>query len=106
MGKQAKSSGIRGDHPPKAGKKKSYTEPPAPNPEKKAARLNGNQQFTAKQFPQPLPAEKGSWDAAMDALCAHFRVRRIRPQQSGDNGIRYDESRKHLIYPPNRKEEN
>ena len=105
MGKQEKSSGIRGDKPPKAGKKKSYQAPPPPNPEKRGAREQGMQQFTAKEFPQPLPAEKGSWDAAMDLLCSHFRVRRIRNNQDRDNGIRYDPTRKHLIYPPNRKEE-
>lgn len=105
MGKNAKSSGVRGDHPPKAGKKKSYIPPPAPNPENRGAREQGMQQFTAKQFPAPLPSEKGSWDAAMDALCAHFRVKRIRNNQDKDIGIRYDSDRKHLIYPPNRREE-
>lgn len=81
-----------------------YKPPPAPNPEKLAAREQGEQQFTAKEFPAPMPSTKGSWDAAMDALCRAFRVKRIRPLPSNDVGVRWDAARKHLIYPPNRRE--
>jgi hypothetical protein len=84
----------------KAGKKSgSYTEPPAPSSEKAAASEQGRQQFTAKEFPKPLPAQKGTWEAAMDTLCAHFNVRRIRTRQD-DNGMRFDENRKQWVYPP------
>lgn len=84
----------------KAGKKSgSYVEPPTPSSEKAAGTEQGRQQFTAKQWPQPLPARKGSWEHAMDGLCAAYGVRRIRTRNE-DNGMRFDESRQQWVYPP------
>lgn len=83
----------------RAGRKHSYVDPPSPSTEKTAAREQGRQQFTAKSWPQPLPARKGSWDFAMDTLCAHFGVKRIRSRNE-DNGHRYDPTRKQFVYPP------
>lgn len=88
----------------KAGKKSgAYIAPPAANSDNRAAKEQGQSQFTAKQFPAPLPAVKGSWDAAMDALCRHYGVKRVRRNQVQDNGYRWDTKRKQVIAPPNRR---
>lgn len=97
MGKPAKGSSSNTST--RAGKKHSYTEPPAPSTENAAAREQGRAQFTAKVWPQPLPARKGSWDFAMDTLCAHFGVKRIR-SRNDDNGMRWDIARQQWVYPP------
>lgn len=97
MGKPAKGSSSSTST--RAGKKHSYTEPAAPSAEKAAGREQGCQQFTAKVWPQPLPSQKGTWEAAMDSLCAAYGVRRIRTR-SEDQGMRWDDNRKQWIYPP------
>lgn len=83
----------------KNGKKHRYTEPQPVNLEKQRLSELGRQQFTAKEFPRQLPAQKGTWESAMDTLCAHFGVKRIRTRQD-DNGMRFDESRGQWVYPP------
>lgn len=84
----------------KAGKKHgAYTEPLPRSSENAAATEQGRQQFTAKEFPRPLPAQKGTWEHAMDGLCAAFGVKRIRTRQD-DNGMRWDPTRKQWVYPP------
>ena len=84
----------------KAGKKHGqYIEPPASSSEKAAAREQGRKQFTAKEFPRPLPVQKGTWEFALDSLCAHFGVKRIRTRQD-DNGMRWDPTRSQWVYPP------
>lgn len=90
----------------KAGKKAgAYVAPQPINKDKQDARLLGEVQFTAKQFPQPLPSNPTGWDSAMDSLCLHFGVRRIRRNQDRDNGYRFDATRQRLVCPPNHKEE-
>lgn len=83
----------------KAGKKHRFTDPPSPSSERAAGTEQGRQQFTAKEFPKPLPAQKGTWEAACDTMCAAFGVKRIRTRQD-DNGMRWDENRKQFVYPP------
>lgn len=97
MGKPAKGSSSSTST--RAGKKHSFTEPPAPSADKAAAREQGRQQFTAKVWPQALPAQKGTWEAEMDTLCAAFGVRRIRTRNE-DNGMRWDTKRQQWVYPP------
>src|SRR6266498_4691473 len=86
----------------RAGKKHPYIEPNPVNLEKKRLQELGRQQFTAKEFPRPLPAQKGTWEAACDQMCQVFGVRRIKTRQD-DNGMRFDESRKNWVYPPSKE---
>lgn len=83
----------------KAGKKHLFTEPPTKSLEKERAREMGRQQFVAKEFPRQLPAQKGTWEAACDTMCAAFGVRRIRTRQD-DNGMRFCENRQQFVMPP------
>lgn len=85
----------------KAGKKSgAYIEPPARSEENGRLRELGNQQFQAKEFPRQLPAQRGTWEAAMDELCRAYGVKRVRGARESDTGHRWDENRKQWIYPP------
>lgn len=86
----------------KAGKSSgAWIAPPAPNPEKRAARLAGEQQFQRDKNDRitRLPdVDKNS--EVLDTLAAMFGVKR-RQLRSYDTGYRMDESRGRIILPYN-----
>lgn len=96
------SSNTNRSGPTKAGKSSgAWQAPPAPKPEKRAARLAGEQQFQRDKNDRitRLPDEDKN-AAVLDTLAAMFGVKR-RPHQAHDTGYRMDEDRGRIVLPYN-----
>lgn len=99
MGK--KMSGSNSTGPTKAGKKHSYKDPAPASPEKRAARLQGEQQFVRPKSGNTSSnrsiQQLGPDYNPFHALCRAYGVG-VKGRNS-DHGYRYDETRKRVIVP-------
>lgn len=86
-----KPTEVKGSYTPKAGKKKSYTEPPAKNPAKQAAREAGLRQFIARE---QLTVEE--FQLKFDQKTQQFVHKRVAVTVP----FLWDEYRKQFIYSP------
>ena len=95
MGKVQKATALRSGEKVKAGKKKSYTPPPVPNPDNKKRREAGRQQFYAKeQLTQPATK------IVYNQKTKQFETKLY------DSPVPFlwDETRKQFVYSPVREE--
>lgn len=98
MGKAPKGSSSSSTTA-KAGKKKTYTDPPKPNFDKRDARIAGEQQFIrGKGRKVGRLVVEDITSTVFDALTKAFEVKRI-PRKPFDTGYRFDASRGRVIVP-------